>query len=127
MFKLGRGSTLINKCWRDNLYIDSKKILNNNQFSPNAISHKDLQALMKIATKEMSTIDTSEIHDINENKEFNDLIRNWTEISHKILLILNQKEEVFTKNKNPKSLMAFGAMGAHMKLALQALEATGLD
>ena len=127
MFKLGRGSTLINKCWRDNLYIDSKKILNNNQFSPNAISHKDLQALMKIATKEMSTIDTSEIHDINENKEFNDLIRNWTEISHKILLILNQKEEVFTKNKNPKSLMAFGAMGAHMKLALQALEATGFD
>ena len=127
MFKLGRGSTLINKCWRDNLYIDSKKILNNNQFSPNAISHKDLQALMKIATKEMSTIDTSEIHDINENKEFNDLIRNWTEISHKILLILNQKEEVFTKNKNPKSLMAFGAMGAHMKLALQALEATGSD
>ena len=127
MFKLGRGSTLINKCWRDNLYIDSKKILNNNQFSPNAISHKDLQALMKIATKEMSTIDTSEIHDINENKEFNELIRNWTEISHKILLILNQKEEVFTKNKNPKSLMAFGAMGAHMKLALQALEATGFD
>ena len=101
--------------------------MNNNQFYPNAISHRDLQALMKKATKEIYSIDTSEIRNINENKEFNDLIKNWTEISHEILLVLNKKENVFTKSRNPKSLMAFGAMGAHINLALQALKETESD
>ena len=61
------------------------------------------------------------------DEEFDDLITNWSEISQKILLILNQKQEFFTKIKNPKSLMAFGAMGAHINMALQALKASEFD
>ena len=38
---------------------------------------------------------------------------------------MNSKEKVITNNKDPKSLMAFGAMGAHINMALQALKATG--
>ena len=48
--------------------------LNNNQFSPNAISHKDLNNLLIKAKKEILSIKTSENHEIIDNKEFNDLI-----------------------------------------------------
>jgi len=60
-----------------------------------------------------------------KDQDFNDLIKNWSITSQKLLLIMNSKEKVFTNNKDPKSLMAFGAMGAHINMALQALKATG--
>ena len=95
--------------------------MNNNQASPDAISHKMLSSLFNKAKKEISSFDTSEN---NEIKEFNELITNWTESSKKILLMLNKKDQALTKNRNPKSLMAFGAMGAHINMALQALKAS---
>ena len=79
------------------------------------------------AKKNVSSNDSSENNNITEEQEFNDLIKNWTETSQKILLLMNKKEKVFTKNKNSKSIMAFGAMGAHINMALQALRATGSD
>ena len=55
----------------------------------------------------------------------------WGEIPIKGLQeLVNEKflkEKVFTKNIDPKSLMAFGAMGAHINMALQALKATEFD
>ena len=101
--------------------------MNHNQFSPNAISHKELNSLLNKAKKEKLSIESSQDHPINGNKEFNDLIENWTETSQKILLMLNQKDRILTKSDNPKSLMAFGAMGAHINMALQALKATDSD
>ena len=41
--------------------------------------------------------------------------------------MLNKKDQISTKNKDPKSLMAFGAMGAHINMAMQALKATEFD
>ena len=101
--------------------------MNNNQFSPNAITHKELNTLMKKARKEMPSIDTSENYFSNETKEFNNLIKHWTETSQKILLLMKKEEQVLTKNREPKSLIAFGAMGAHINMALQALKATEFD
>ena len=101
--------------------------MNNNQFSPNAISHKVLNSFLNKAKKENLSIKVSENHEINENQEFHDLITDWTETSKKILLMLNKKDQVATKDRNPKSLMAFGAMGAHINMALQALKATEFD
>ncbi len=101
--------------------------MNNNPFSPNAISHKELNALLSKAKKEISTIETVGNHEINKNQEFNDLITDWTKTSQKILLMLKEKDEVITKNRDSKSLMAFGAMGAHINMAFQALKATGFD
>ena len=101
--------------------------MNNNHSSPNAISHKELNSLLNKAKKEILSIETSDNYGINESQEFNDLITDWTKASKQILLILNKKDKVPTKNRNPKSLMAFGAMGAHINMALQALKATGLD
>ena len=101
--------------------------MNNNQYSPNAISHRELNALLNKAKKEILSIEASENHEINENQEFNDLISDWTKKSKKILLMLNKKDQILSKNRNSKSLMAFGAMGAHINMALQALKSTELD
>ncbi len=101
--------------------------MNNNQFSHNAISHKELADLLLKAKKDISTINSSETNQIIENQEFNDLIKTWTETSQKILLMMNNDQEVLTENKNSKSIMALGAMGAHINMALQALKATKSD
>ena len=101
--------------------------MNNNQFSPDAISHKDLNSLLIKAKKEMLSIETSENYNVNEDQKFNDLIADWTITSQKILQILNKKDQALTKSRNPKSLMAFGAMGAHINMALHALKATEFD
>ena len=101
--------------------------MNNNQFSQNAISHKELNDFLIKAKKDISTINTSESNQIKENQEFNDLIKTWTETSRKILLIMIKEQKVLTENRNPKSLLAFGAMGAHINMALQALKGTESD
>ena len=101
--------------------------MNNNQFSQNAISHKELNDFLIKAKKDIPSNDSYENSNIKEEQEFKHLIKNWTETSQEILLIMNKKEKVFAKNKCPKSLMAFGAMGAHINMALQALKATGSD
>ena len=101
--------------------------MNNNQFTPNAISHKDLNTLFNKAKKELSILDNCKSHSRAETQEFNDLIQNWTETSQKILSLMNKKDQILTENRNPKSLMAFGAMGAHINMALQALKAAELD
>ena len=115
------------KISRDSLFIELLYKLNNNHFSPNAISHKELNALLNKAKKEFSATHNYENHETKNIQDFNDLIADWTKTSHKILLMLNKKDQVHVKNKNPKSLMAFGAMGAHINMALQALKATELD
>ena len=101
--------------------------MNNNHFSQDAISHKVLNEFLNKARKEPSSIGTSENNKIIENQAFIDLIKTWTDTSHKILLMINKEEEVLTENRNPKSLLAFGAMGAHINMALQALKAAESD
>ena len=79
------------------------------------------------AKKDISSLNTSENNKIKEIQEFNDLIQAWTKTSQKILLMINKEEKVLTENRDPKSILAFGAMGAHINLALQALNATESD
>ena len=101
--------------------------MKNNQFSQNAISHKELNDFLIKAKKDISSIDTSENNLIEENQEFNDLIQTWTETSQKVLLMMHKDQQILSENRNPKSLMALGAMGAHIKMALQALKARESD
>ena len=102
-------------------------MLDKNQFSQNAISHKKLNDFLIKARKDISLSNSSDNNKFKEEQVFNDLVNSWSETSRKILIIMNNKEKVFTKNKSPKSLMAFGAMGAHINMALQALKATECD
>ena len=101
--------------------------MNKNHSSPNAISHRELSSLLNKAKKDASSIDNFENHEINQTREFNNLITTWSETSQKILIMLNKKEQILTKNRNQKSLIALGAMGAHINMALQALKATEPD
>ena len=101
--------------------------MNNNQFSQNAISHRELNDFLIKAKKDISSVNNSENNQIKENQEFNDLIKTWTETSQKILLMIHNDDKVLTQNRNPKSLMAFGAMRAHINMALLALKATDSD
>ena len=101
--------------------------MNNNQFSQNAISHRELNDYLIKAKKDISSIDTSENNQIKENQEFNNLIKTWTETSKKILLMMNREQKILTESRNPRSLMAYGAMGAHINMALQALKAAETD
>ncbi len=101
--------------------------LNNNQFPHNSISYKELKDFLINAKKEKFSINSAEKNQIKENQEFNDLIKTWTETSQKILLMMNKEQKVLTENKNPKSLIAFGAMGAHINMAIQALKSTESD
>ncbi len=101
--------------------------LNNNQFSQNAISHKELNNFLIKAKKDTSSFDNSEKNKTNTCQELNDLLNTWTETSQKILLIISKEKKVLAENRSPKSLIAFGAMGAHINMALQALKATESD
>ena len=98
--------------------------MNNNKFPKNAISHKELNDFLINAKKDLFSVNISEQNQLKENQEFNNLIKAWSETSQKILLMMHEGEKVLTENRNPKSLMAFGAMGAHINMALQALKAT---
>jgi len=40
---------------------------------------------------------------------------------------MHKDDKVLSENINPKSLIAFGAMGAHINMALQALKSTESD
>ncbi len=101
--------------------------MSNNQFSLNAISHKELNDFLIKAQKDISSINNPENNQIKENQEFNDLIKTWTETSQKLLIMINKEQKVLTENRSPKSLIALGAMGVHINMALQALKATESD
>ena len=102
-------------------------MLDNNQSSQNAISHRELNDFLIKAKRERCLINKLENNQSEENEEFNELIKNWTETSKKILLMMNMEQKTLTENINPRSLMAYGAMGAHINMALQALKATESD
>ena len=100
--------------------------MNQNHFSKNSISHKELNAFLLKAKKDISLNNSPENNQSKEEQDFDDLIKNWATTSQKLLFAMS-REKIFTENKDPKSLMAFGAMGAHINMALQALKATGSD
>ena len=82
---------------------------------------------MNKAKKDILPIEELGKSENTEDQEFNNLIKEWTRTSRNILLMLNKKDQISTKKTTPKALMAFGAMGAHINMALQALKATELD
>ena len=111
----------------DRFKVVVENVLGKQQSSPKAISHKELTSFLTKARKEKSSKINSENNELNENHEFDELLADWTNASKKLLIMLNQKDVASLKNRKPKSLLAFGAMGAHINMALQALKATEFD
>ena len=100
-----------------------------NEFNtpPRAISHKQLNSLLSSAQKDSQSFSDLPEDAAIKNQSFNELLDKWSEISKELLKVLNKKEASLTEGKNPKSLMALGALEAHLNLAMQARKASELD
>ena len=103
--------------------------MDNKNFFQNSISHKELNSYLIKAKKDIDLIsNNSPDNAFTEEQEFNKLVEDWSETSKKLLLMINNNQnKIFSEKRNPKSLMALGAMGVHINMALQALRATRSD
>ena len=68
------------------------------------------------AKKDIASSDSAEHNKIKEEKDCNDLIKNWAEKSQTILLMIHKKEKILTKNRNSQSFIPFRSMGAHINM-----------
>ena len=101
--------------------------MKNNQSLPNSISHKELNKLLKKASKENDLLKDQKDLGISEKEEFNQLLSSWANKSNQMLSMLKKKETIITKGRKSESIMALGAMSAHLNMALQALKVIELD
>ena len=88
---------------------------------PQAISHKKLSLLMLKAKKDnLLSSETTE----NDNIELEDFLKSLEELekaSKEIINRISSKNEKFLSTKSSNSIMALGAMEAHLNMALQAI------
>ncbi len=90
---------------------------------PEFISHKKLRHFLSKAAKESQSIDRN-FEIANESKEnLNNHLRVWLESSESLIEHLKKNENGITSNKGSKSILALGAMEAHINMAIQALKA----
>ncbi len=101
--------------------------MNNNTSFPESISHKKLNCLFTKASKNnQAKNEFSEPSSLKSN-ELDQMLIKWSDISKELLTILNKKELQSIEGKSPRSLIALGAMEAHINMALQALKASEQD
>ena len=97
-----------------------------NEFNPvpPSISHKELNYLLTKASKDISG---ETLKNNVDQEKFNALVKNWEDLSKKILLNLEKKNDFLIAGKGPKSLMALGALEVHLNMAVQAFQASEKD
>ena len=92
-----------------------------NKNLPKAISYKKLSLLMNEAKKDNFTFSET-IH--NENVDLEDFLKSIEEfekVSKNIINKISHKNKKFLSSKSSNSIMALGAMEAHLNMALQAI------
>ncbi len=62
-----------------------------------------------------------------EQKAFEELINEWQNLSQELLKKLNNKHGCFAEKRTSQSLMALGALEAHLKMAIHAKQASDLN
>ncbi len=101
--------------------------MKNNQSLPNSISHKELNKLLKKASKENPPLKAQKDSEITEKEVFNQLLSSWSDKSKQLLSMIKKKEDIVNKDRKSESIMALGAMSAHLNMALQAMKIIELD
>jgi len=95
--------------------------MNENYNLPPSISHKKLSLLMLKAKKDNLSLND---YDISENKELDEFLSSLDEFekaSKEIVKMISNKKKNLFKTKSSNSIMAIGAMEAHLNMALQAV------
>ena len=91
---------------------------------PAAISHKKLNALLSKAKLETLTANDPFNDYSQEKKDFEKLLLNWSSLSEELLRALNTSQEHLKEGRGSKAIIALGALGAHLNMALQAQKAS---
>ena len=91
---------------------------------PESISHKKLNKFFSHAIKEQASSKNVNIEFQQEKDNFQELLANWSSLSKELLESLRKSEKHLNNLKGSKSLLALGAMEAHLNMALQALKAS---
>ena len=95
-------------------------------YPPESISHKQLHALLSQARKGTS-IPPKQDGLLLEEKAFQELLTNWQLISEELLIKLKAKPNQLFTERSSQSLMALGALEAHLTMAIQAKKAWDLN
>ena len=91
---------------------------------PASISYKRLKALLANASK-VSRESIEKQNSFSEDEvTFNEIITSWLSLSNQLMKSINENKDKLALTKPASSLMALGAMEAHLKLAIQALKAS---
>ncbi|WP_269623372.1 MATH domain-containing protein [Prochlorococcus marinus] len=91
---------------------------------PESISHKKLNKFLSHAKKDTNSTSKDISYKIDKKEKLKESLQEWSISSKKLLAILRQNEKSLTEIKNSKSILALGAMEAHINMAMQALKAS---
>ncbi len=94
---------------------------------PESISHKKLKKLFSHAKKDFNENADNNIPSTEEKERLEKLLFTWSSASKELLKALREESSSLSEFKGPNSLLALGAMEAHINMALQALKASGKD
>ncbi len=98
--------------------------------APDSISHKKLKKLFSQAKKDLTQTTADYSPSKVEKERLEKLLFTWATASKELLEALKEENSSLSELKGPKganSLLALGAMEAHINMALQALKASGRD
>ena len=95
--------------------------------APESISHKKLKKLFSHAMKDLAGTASDCSPSTVEKERLEKLLFTWATASKELLEALREEKSSLSEIKGANSLLALGAMEAHINMALQALKASGKD
>tara|TARA_B100001029_G_C15000309_1_gene417645 strand:- start:308 stop:631 length:324 start_codon:yes stop_codon:yes gene_type:complete len=98
------------------------RLMNDPNNLPKSISHKKLSHLLSTAPKDKFSINDSNDHENTlEEKKVYEAAENWEKSTRTLVTQISEIKNKNLINKSPNSLIALGAMEAHLNMAMQAL------
>ncbi len=104
-----------------------EQVLKEESSLPSAISHKKLNELFTSAQKDHLASEGDLDHSLEGKERFKQLLIDWSSLTSELLEALSKKHGYIVEGRSPKSLMALGALEAHLKMAKGAQEASESD
>ncbi len=89
---------------------------------PEYISHKKLKSLLSKAPQDIQTSEKNISASEGKEEKLKDYLKSWMNSSQLLIEHLRQEENILEPNKSSKSILALGAMEAHINMAMQALK-----